>query len=262
MTSNEKTISIDSFPNGEVNIVTNCVDRYFRLNGEKKALHWYSSHSDHREYSYAELNREVKQMANALLGAGAKRGNTIAICLPAIPERLIATLACFKVGLVALPLEPTLSIETAKQQLANAKVKIIFTADGFVQNDEVKPIKAQYDAIFQEIKGLKTMFVVEVAKNEIEWTEGKNVWWHEAKKVLAPACGTYPLPQDYPAYLRLTDTGEVETVTHGTCLEKLAGNQKDIRLSDPFDLVACLTLLFRGATLQYPTNPADLQATG
>ena len=51
-----------------------------------------------RNVTYGELFREVCKVANVLKGLGVKKGDTVAIYMPMIPEAVIAFLAVIRLG--------------------------------------------------------------------------------------------------------------------------------------------------------------------
>ncbi|TAF97319.1 MAG: acetyl-coenzyme A synthetase, partial [Oscillatoriales cyanobacterium] len=67
------------FVNGKINISYNCLDRHL---------------TDSRTLTYAQLHREVCQMANVIKELGVQKGDRVGIYMPMIPEAAIAMLAC------------------------------------------------------------------------------------------------------------------------------------------------------------------------
>jgi long-chain acyl-CoA synthetase len=61
-----------------------------------------------RELSYRALNAYVNQLANALLGAGLRKGDKLATVLPNCLELMAAYWAAAKTGLVIVPMSPLL----------------------------------------------------------------------------------------------------------------------------------------------------------
>jgi len=53
-----------------------------------------------KKYTYKELNDMVNRFAKALIGLGVKKGDNVAVCLPNIPQVVIADLAIFRIGAV------------------------------------------------------------------------------------------------------------------------------------------------------------------
>jgi acetyl-CoA synthetase len=50
--------------------------------------------------TYRELHEQVCQYANVLKRNGAKKGDRICIYMPMVPELVIATLACARIGAI------------------------------------------------------------------------------------------------------------------------------------------------------------------
>ena len=57
-----------------------------------------------RPYSYLELKRLSNRLANALLANGLGAGDRVGILLPQCPETALTHIACYKAGLIAVPL--------------------------------------------------------------------------------------------------------------------------------------------------------------
>jgi propionyl-CoA synthetase len=92
----------DWFPDGRINIAYNALDRHVRADhGTRTALIWESAASNEsRRYSYAALTDAVSRFAAALLDLGLQVGDRVMICMPPVPEAVIAMLACARIGAV------------------------------------------------------------------------------------------------------------------------------------------------------------------
>ena len=91
------------FVDGTLNVAVNCVDRHVDAGlGDRVAIQFEGEPGDTRTLTYADLQREVSQAANALIELGVKAGDRVAIYLPMIPEAAIAMLACARLGAPAL----------------------------------------------------------------------------------------------------------------------------------------------------------------
>ncbi|RJQ73833.1 propionyl-CoA synthetase [Pseudonocardiaceae bacterium YIM PH 21723] len=90
------------FPDGELNIAYNALDRHVDAGrGEQAALHYDSPVTGtKRSYTYRELRDEVARFAGVLTGLGVGKGDRVVIYLPMIPEAAIAMLACARLGAV------------------------------------------------------------------------------------------------------------------------------------------------------------------
>lgn len=56
--------------------------------------------------TYREVNTAACKLANALINAGFKKGDRVAVTLPNIPEFVIAVQACLKAGAIIVPTNP------------------------------------------------------------------------------------------------------------------------------------------------------------
>jgi len=89
------------FLEGELNASYNCVDRHAIKDPNRVAIIYEADEPDGgRKVTYGELLREVSKTAHVLKSFGVRKGDTVAIYLPMIPEALVAFLACSRIGAV------------------------------------------------------------------------------------------------------------------------------------------------------------------
>ncbi len=68
------------------------------------ALYWEDESGETRALSYWDLLQMANRLSNALAAMGIARGDRVAILLPQRPETVVAYLACFQMGAIAVPL--------------------------------------------------------------------------------------------------------------------------------------------------------------
>ena len=90
------------FPDGELNVAYNALDRHIDAGrGEQAALIYDSPVTGtQRTYTYRELRDQVAAFAGVLVGLGVGKGDRVVIYLPMIPEAAIAMLATARIGAV------------------------------------------------------------------------------------------------------------------------------------------------------------------
>lgn len=106
----EPTIAVDDsqapiyrwFPDGELNVCFNAIDRHVAAGrGEQAAIIYDSPVTDTvRTITYAELLDEVSRFARALSDRGVSKGDRVVIYMPMIPEAAVAMLACARIGAI------------------------------------------------------------------------------------------------------------------------------------------------------------------
>ncbi|MDM0083031.1 AMP-binding protein [Variovorax sp. J31P179] len=80
-----------------------------------------------RSLTYAELEQRSNRLANALLGAGLKRGDRVGIYLPNCVEIVEIELACYKAALVKAPFNARLSPKEVGDIVANSEAALVVT---------------------------------------------------------------------------------------------------------------------------------------
>ena len=94
-------IAIKWFDDGTTNVSMNCIDRHLAKRGDQVAIIWEGDDPrDSQKITYRQLHDEVCRFANVLKTHGVKKGDTVTIYLPMIPEAAYAMLACTRLGAV------------------------------------------------------------------------------------------------------------------------------------------------------------------
>src|SRR3984957_7622208 len=75
-------------------------------------------------YSFDRLQDVSRRLANALAARGIARGDRVGILLPQCPETLIAHLAVYRLGAVALPLFTLFGPEAIEYRLNDSGAKV------------------------------------------------------------------------------------------------------------------------------------------
>ena len=118
------------FLEGQLNASYNCVDRHAIKNPNKPAIIYEADESaDGRTLTYGELLKEVCRVAHVLKQMGVKRGDTVAIYLPMIPEALIALLACTRIGAVHSVVFAGFSSDSLRDRVIDAQSRVVITTD-------------------------------------------------------------------------------------------------------------------------------------
>jgi len=118
------------FTGGALNVSYNCVDRHAIATPDKVAILWEGDHpSDIRKITYAQLQRDVSRFANALLRRGVRKGDTVCIFMPMVPEVAVAMLACARIGAVHAVVFAGFSVEALRDRIVDGNCVAIVTAD-------------------------------------------------------------------------------------------------------------------------------------
>ena len=116
------------FLNGKCNIVFNAIDRHAKKQPDKVA-YIFADEQGSRKITYRELDEQVSRLADALVSAGIKKGDVIAIYLPMNPEAFYAIFACSKIGAIHTTIFSGFSAHALHSRLVDSKAKLLITTD-------------------------------------------------------------------------------------------------------------------------------------
>jgi acetyl-CoA synthetase len=168
------------FLGGTLNVSYNALDRHVNAGkGDKVAFHWEGEPGDTRTITYAELLADVEKFANVLKNLGVKRGDRINIYMPMIPELPVAMLACTRIGAAHSVVFGGFSSEALRDRIIDAEAKVLITADGGYRRGAAAALKPQADVAVSETPTIEHVVVVRRTGQDVEWTEGRDHWWHD-----------------------------------------------------------------------------------
>jgi acetyl-CoA synthetase len=207
------------FPEGRLNASYNCVDRHALKNPNKVAIIYEGDEpNEGRTITYGELLREVSRVAWALKQRGVKKGDTVAIYMPMIPEALIAFLACSRIGAVHSVVFAGFSSDSLRDRVIDADSRCVITTDEGKRGGKVIGTKRIVDEALKQCPNVNTCLVYKRTGAEIPWTEGRDVWWHEEVEKYPNYIAPESMNSEDPLFLLYTSgsTGKPKGVMHTT----------------------------------------------
>ena len=212
-------LHIKWFEGGKLNACYNCVDRHLETRGDQVAIVWEGDDpARDAKITYRELHEHVCRLANVLKARGVGKGDRVCIYMPMIPEAAYAMLACARIGAVHSVVFGGFSPESLKDRILDSDCRVVITADEGLRGGKTVPLKANTDQALEHCPNVHTVITVRNTGGDIGWTEGRDVWYHEATAEASTQCEPEVMDAEDPLFILYTSgsTGKPKGVLHTT----------------------------------------------
>jgi propionyl-CoA synthetase len=135
------------FAGARCNTCHNSIDRHVAAGrGEQAALIYDSPVTDQiREITYSALLDRVSHFAGALSSLGVKKGDTVIIYMPMVPEAVIAMQACARIGAVHSVVFGGFASNELASRIDDCKPKLVISASCGIEPSGLVPYKPLLD---------------------------------------------------------------------------------------------------------------------
>jgi acetyl-CoA synthetase len=184
----------------------------------KAAIVWEGEPGDSRVLTYRDLWREVNRFAAALRRHGVKKGDTVTIYMPMVPELPIAMLACARIGAPHNVVFGGFAPESLRDRINDCGAKVVITADGSYRRGGMVPLKKNTDAALKECPQVTTVIVCKRTGQDIGWQADRDIWWDDFVKGADAYLKPEPMDSEDMLYLLYTSgsTGKPKGIIHTT----------------------------------------------
>ncbi|MBM7051975.1 MULTISPECIES: acetate--CoA ligase [unclassified Rothia (in: high G+C Gram-positive bacteria)] len=207
------------FKDGELNACYNAVDRHVENGlGDRVAIHFEGEPGDTKTYTYAQLKDEVSRAANAFEALGVTKGDRVAVYLPMIAEAVITMLACARIGAVHSVIFGGFSADAVRSRVEDGEAKLVVTADGSFRRGKPSMLKPAVDKALSGKTTVENVVVVKRNGEDIDWVEGRDIWWHEALDAASTEHTPSAQNAEDPLFILYTSgtTGKPKGILHTT----------------------------------------------
>ncbi len=152
------------FLGGRLSIARNCVHRWAERRPEAVAAVFLGEDGTRRQWSFAELSREVTRVAEGLVRLGVEPGDRVALYMPMSPEVAIASHACAHIGAVQVPIFSGFAAPAVAQRLRDSEARVVITADRSLRRGKWLPMRETVEEAARAAPSLEHVAV---------WTRGE-----------------------------------------------------------------------------------------
>jgi acetyl-CoA synthetase len=216
-------VSIKWFEDGTLNVSANCLDRHLAARGDRTAIIWEPDDPEaEAEYiTYQELHDEVCRFANVLLAHGVKKGDTVTIYLPMIPQAAVAMLACARIGAVHSVVFGGFSSDSLAGRIRDCRSRLVITADEGRRGGKRVPLKANVDQALKSCPAVETVIVIRHTGGldpNMKSNPGVDVDYDEARVKVSSLCAPEEMSAEDPLFILYTSgsTGSPKGVLHSS----------------------------------------------
>jgi propionyl-CoA synthetase len=270
------------YSGGELNTCHNALDRHVQGGRANQVALIYDSPVTNtiEKYTYEELRDQVAVFAGALRDLGVKKGDTVIIYMPMIPQAMVAMLACARLGAVHSVVFGGFAPHELAIRIDDARPNVIISASGAIEVTRLIEYKPLLDKAI-DLAQHKPQHCVIFQRSHVKapLTAGRDLDWSELTARAKPA-DCVPVKATDPLYILYTSgtTGKPKGVVrdnggHAVALRWSMENIYGVKPGDVFWsasdvgwvvghsyivygplITGCTTILYEGKSVGTP-NP-------
>ncbi|MBX2884992.1 MAG: propionyl-CoA synthetase [Granulosicoccus sp.] len=230
------------FADGEINACFNAIDRHINDGrGAQVAIYYDSPVTDTREQiSFSELQTRTALFAGVLAARGISKGDRVLIYMPMIPDAIVATLACARLGAIHTVVFGGFAANELAVRIDDCTPDVIVSASCGIEISRIIEYKPLLDEAIRLASHKPACCIIrQRTQCEAPLIEGRDVDW-AAEESTAEPHDCVAVKSTDPLYILYTSgtTGQPKGVVRDTggSVVSLRWTMKNIYDVDPGDV--------------------------
>jgi acetyl-CoA synthetase len=169
------------FVGGRLNLARICVHRWADSElADEEAAVGRAEDGERRALTWRELSLEVARLAEGLASLGVGPGDAVGIYLPMAPEAAIASHAVAHLGAVQVPIFSGFAAPAVAARLADARAKVLITADGTLRRGKAVAMKEVADEALRDAPSVvNTVVWRRLGLDDVPMVVGRDTFWDD-----------------------------------------------------------------------------------
>lgn len=164
------------FVDGGINAAEACLGRWAQQTPDNVAVVHEDENGLVRSLTYAELADAVARVRGHLRRLGVRKGDSVAVYLPMIPEAVVAAYAVASIGAVLVPLFSGFAPTAIAARIRDADAVAVVTADGTLRRQRPTAMLDQLRAALVSCPDVRTTLVVPNLGEPLNLRAGEVSW--------------------------------------------------------------------------------------
>ncbi|XP_023364983.1 acyl-CoA synthetase short-chain family member 3, mitochondrial [Otolemur garnettii] len=195
------------FVEGMLNMCYNAIDRHIENGkGDKIAIIYDSPVTDTKAtITYKEVLEQVSKLAGVLVKHGIKKGDTVVIYMPMIPQAIYAMLACARIGAIHSLIFGGFASKELSSRIDHVKPKLVVTASfGIEPGRRVEYVPLLEEALqIGQHKPDRVLIYNRPNMETVPLAPGRDLDWDE-EMAKAQSHDCVPVLSEHPLYILYT----------------------------------------------------------